>query len=306
MQSTGYLFVNDLQKRSPVDWDDLRIFLALARSRSMAIAARGLGIDPTTLSRRLSRLTASVGVPLFETIGGKRQLTERGLALYSHAETIENEAFAALGERGQGQGLFGQVRLSVAEGLATWLLAPKMLEFTASHPDIHIDLVTSSGMLNPSRREADISVMLARPRSGKLVAQRLTTYSLGLYASRAYLDRHPEPRAAPDLLQHKLIGYVPDFIYAPELDYLSEIEPGLEACVRSTSINVQHRLVAEGVGIAVLPRFIAGRDERLQPVLADQVNLTRSFWFVTHADLRRLARIEAVADWLKSSVAGMP
>lgn len=298
--------MDELQNRSTLDWDDLRIFLAVARSRSLAIAARSLAIDPTTISRRLARLSGSIGSALFETIGGSRQLTERGLQLYGHAEAIENEALSAVGEPGGGAGgIFGQVRLSVAEGLATWVLAPHMAAFQISHPNVQLDLVTSSGLLNPSKREADMSVMLARPRSGKLVAQRLTNYTLGLYATRDYFGRNGMPEHRAELIHHVLVGYVPDFVYAPELDYLSEVGAGLEARIRSTSINVQHRIIAEGSGIGVLPKFMAAPDRRLIPVLPDHIVLERSFWLVTHGDLRRLARIEAVAGWLKQCVAGM-
>lgn len=296
--------MQDMQNRSDVDWDDLRIFLMLARSRSAATAARNLGIDPTTIGRRITKLVASVGAPLFETVGGSRQLTERGLQLYGHAEAIENEALSAFGSiEGQQHSVFGQVRLGVSEGLATSVLAPHLAEFQRAHPNVQIDLVTSSGLLNPSKREADISVMLARPRSGRLTAQRLTNYSLGLYSSDDYLDANGLPTDAAELGDHVLIGYVPEFVYAPELDYLSEIGPGLEARIRSTSINVQHRIIAEGAGIGVLPRFMAAMDPRLKPVLGDRVMLERSFWLVTHSDTRRLARIEAVAKWLRSCVA---
>jgi len=296
--------MQELQNRSTIDWDDLRIFLMLARSRSAAVAARNLGIDPTTIGRRMTRLATSVGAPLFETVGGVRQLTERGLQLFAHAEAIENEALSAFGTTdGQQQAVFGQVRLSVSEGLATSVLALHVAEFQRANPNVQIDLVTSSGLLNPSKREADISVMLARPRSGRLTAQRLTIYSLGLYGSENYLAANGVP-AEPDMLRdHVLVGYVPEFVYAPELDYLSEVAPGLEARIRSTSINVQHRIIAEGGGIGVLPRFMAKSDQRLKPILSDRVRLERSFWLVTHSDTRRLARIEAVVKWLRNCVA---
>jgi DNA-binding transcriptional LysR family regulator len=299
--------MQDLQNRSMVDWDDLRIFLMLARSRSAAVAARNLGIDPTTIGRRMTRLAGTVGAPLFETVGGNRQLTERGLQLYAHAEAIENEALSAFGGmEGQQQAVFGQVRLGVSEGLATWVLAPHIADFQRAHPNVQIDLVTSSGLLNPSKREADIAVMLARPRSGKLTAQRLTTYSLALYGSETYLAAHGAPAEPAALSDHVLVGYVPEFVYAPELDYLSEIAPGLEPRIRSTSINVQQRIIAEGAGIGVLPRFMAASDARLKPVLSEVVTLERSFWLVAHSDTRRLARIEAVVKWLRGCIARIP
>lgn len=282
------------------DWDDLRIFLAVARARRIAAAARTLGIDPTTIGRRLARLSEGLNAALFETVGGERRLTERGEALFAHAEAIESSALAALGEvTGDSQSLSGQVRLSVAEGFATWVLAPELPAFQRANPDIQLDLITASGFLNPSKREADMAVMLARPRKGRLVAAKLGDYRLSLYAAADYLDGRPEPQVVDDLRGHKLIGYVPEFIYAPELDYLSEVGAGLEPAVRSTSINVQHRLIACGAGVGVLPRFIGDRDPGLRAVLAEIVEIRRSFWLVTHSDMRRLARIDAVGKWLR-------
>lgn len=288
------------------DWDDLRVFLAVARARKVAPAARALSIDPTTIGRRLARLEATLGAPLFENIGGDRQLTERGHALFHHAEAIESSALAALGEvSGDSSRLSGQVRLSVSEGFSTWVLTPAVREFHRSHPDIRLDLVTTSGFLNPSKREADIAVMLARPRTGRLVASKLGDYRLRLYGATYYLASAGRPEDADGLRHHTLIGYVPEFLYAPELDYLGEIGTGLEPSIRSTSINIQHRLIANGVGIGVLPAFIGDRDARLTPLLTDTVEIRRSFWLVTHSDVRRLARIEAVSAWLRRCAAGL-
>jgi len=288
------------------DWDDLRIFLVLARMRKAAPAARALGIDVTTLSRRIARLQTSLNASLFETIGGERRLTERGEALFAHAEEMESATLAAIGDvTGDSSSLSGQVRLSVAEGFATWVLAPALPAFQRDHPDIRLDLVTASGFLNPSKREADMAVMLARPRTGRLAAAKLGNYSLRLYGAADYLAATSKPKRIEDLRQHPLVGYVPEFIYAPELDYLSEVGAGLSAVARSTSINVQHRLIASAAGIGILPAFIGDRDPSLTPLLADLIEIRRSFWLVTHSDLRRLARIEAVAGWLKTSVTGM-
>lgn len=282
------------------DWDDLRIFLALARARRLAPAARGLGIDATTLSRRVNRLGDRLGAHLFETVAGERMLTERGQALFRHAEAVESAALAAMGEvSGDARRLSGQVRLSVAEGFGTWLLAPVLPGFHATNPDIQIDLITASGFLNPSKREADIAVMLARPRSDRLVATRLLDYTLRLYAAPAYLATHDTPRTPDALRTHSLISYVPEFIYSPELDYLGEIAPGLDPRLRSTSINIQHRLIADGAGIGVLPTFIGDRDATLVPLLTEACTIRRTFWLVTHSDTRSLARIEAVCDLLR-------
>ena len=287
-----------------LDWDDLRIFLAVARARKIAPAARALGVDGTTIARRLARLAATLDVELFEGAGGERRLTAHGQALMRHAENAESAALAAVeGATGERRSLSGQVRLSVAEGFGSRVLAPHVAEFSRRHPYIGLDIVTASGFLNPSKREADRAVMLARPQRGRLTVRRLGDYHLRLYAAHEYIARHGAPASRGDLSRHRLVGYVPEFIFAPELEYLDEVESGLEAQFRSTSINVQHIMVAQGAGIGILPDFMAARDPRLTPLFADSLRITRSFWLVVHADMRRLARIDAVARWLGECVA---
>lgn len=287
-----------------LDWDDLRIFLAIARSKRIAEAARVLALDPTTVSRRLARLEDRLGAPLFETAGGERRLTERGHALFAHAETIESAALTAMGEvGGESRSLSGQVRLSVAEGFATWMLAPGLSAFHEMHPDIRLDIITASGFLNPSKREADIAVMLARPRHGRLIASKLSNYRLRLYAARDFLMRHELPDKVSMLKSLPLVSYVPEFNYSPELDYLNEVSPGVDAVFRSTSINVQYQIIRGGGAIGALPRFIGDRDESLVPIMPEQVEIMRSFWLVSHADMRQLARIDAVTRWLKQEIA---
>lgn len=287
------------------NWDDLRVFLAVARAQRIAPAARALGVDVTTVNRRLARLGAAMGGALFETLGGERRLSETGQALLIHAETIEAAVLSATeGERGR-SGIAGHVRLSIAEGLATHVVAPGVARFRAAHPQLRLDLITASGFLNPSKREADVAVMLARPRNRQLRAARLADYRLQLYATRDYLDAHGVPGDAAALGEHALIGYVPEHIHAVELDYLSEIHDGLVARARSTSINVQHAMIRTGAGIGILPDFIARRDGRLVEVLPGQVALGRTFWLVTHEDTHATPRIEAVTGWLREVVVGI-
>jgi len=284
------------------NWDDLRVFLAVARARRTAAAARLLGVDTTTVARRLARLEAGTGATLFESIGGERQLSEAGQALLLHAETIEAAVLAASGGRATG-GVAGHVRLSIAEGLATHVVAPGVARFRVAHPDIRLDLITASGFLNPSKREADIAVMLARPRNRQLRATPLLDYTLRLYAAPAYLDADGAPATSAELEAHTLIGYVPEHLHAIELDYLSEVHEGLVARARSTSINVQHAMIRAGAGIGILPDFMGGRDSGLVAVLPE-LALKRTFWLVTHEGTHATPRIQAVIEWLHATIAG--
>lgn len=286
-----------------IDWSDFQVFLALVQSGRTSDAANLLGVDATTVSRRLKRLETGLAAALFERGRDGHQLTEAGEELLEQVSTMARAAAKIRDGADAAGGLAGTLRISVSEGFGTWFLARHITDLADAHPALTIDLVASSGFLNPSRREADIAVMLSRPRSGQLIARKLSDYALGLYATQRYLDDVGIPRKAEDLIGgHRLIGYVPELVYAPELVYLDEIHPGLRASLRSSSINAQHRLIAQGAGLGVLPRFIGDADPMLVPLLP-QHSILRSFWIVTHADTNSLARVRAGTEWLIDVVA---
>lgn len=285
-----------------MNWDDLRHFLAVAHAGQLQRAAERMGVDATTVGRRLKRLEAALGQTLFEQTKEGHALTEAGERLRERAEAMARQAEEIGASPGEGAQLGGSVRVTVSEGFGSWFVARHLPAFAAAHPRLIVDLVASSGFLNPSRREADIAILLDRPRKGPLFTRKLTDYRLRLYAAKTWLAAHGPVASRADLRRHPLIGYVPDLLYAPELRYLAEIAPGLEPHLRSTSINAQHHLVAAGAGIAVLPCFMGDADPALARLL-DEVVVTRSFWLVTHADTRRSARVGAFVDWLGTVVA---
>lgn len=280
-----------------MDWDDLRIFLAVARAAQIARAARMLGIDATTVARRLRRLESARGEILFEQHPDGQRLTASGGQLLVVAEEIEHQ-LARLSPQDERSGeLSGLVRVSASEGFGTWFIAGHLGHLSAGHPAVSVDLVASSGFLSPSKRETDVAILLARPRKGPLVTRKLTDYGLRVYASRAYLSSHPPVPSAAELADHSLIGYIPDFLYAPELHYLEEVAPGLQPKLRSSSINAQYRLIRTGAGIGVLPCFIGSADPTLEVILP-QIHIRRSFWIATHRDTRNLPQIRHFVDWL--------
>lgn len=283
------------------DWNDLRAFLAVARTGTIAAAASSLQVDATTIGRRLRRLESRLGATLFEQTREGQTLTEAGEALLVRVEAMAR-AVEDIDEAAAGGGLSGTLRISVSEGFGSAFLAPRIGRFAACHPGLTIDLVANSGFLSPSRREADIAVMLSRPTSGPVLTQKLSDYALGLYASATYLEGAPFLRTPTDLLVgHRLVGYVPELIYAPELRYLDDVLSGLAAKLRSSSIVAQHALVASGAGIGVLPCFMAEGDPALRRVLPER-HILRSFWLVTHRDTQGLARVRAGKEWLIETV----
>lgn len=278
-------------------WDDLRYFLAVTRAGQLGPAASHLGVDATTVGRRLRRLEIAIGERLFERTREGQILTEAGERLVQRVEAMEH-AVAEIDRGGSNShDVSGLLRVSVSEGFGTWFVAHHLGEFASTYPRVSIDLVANNGFLNPSRRETDVAILLARPRKGPLVTRKLTDYSLGVYVARSYLDAKGPIETVDDLRRHPLIGYIPDLLYAPELRYLDEVSPKLAPRIRSSSINAQYRLTAAGAGVAILPCFIGDADPSLARIMP-MVNITRAFWLVTHEDTRQISRIRLFVDWL--------
>lgn len=281
-----------------IDWNDYQAFILVAQMGQISGAAKRMGVDATTVGRRIRRLEARLGTTLFEQTREGQSLTESGERLLSSIEIMASAAEAGSQEHAALHGPSGQLRISVAEGFGSWFLTRYVNEFANAYPNIRLDIVASSGFLSPSKREADIAVVLSRPRAGHVIAQKLATYALKLYASESYLRANGMPRHLQDIVSgHELVGYIPDLLYAPELNYLDEIQPGLAPRIRSSSMNAQHQLIVAGVGIGVLPCFIGDKEPGLVPLLPS-VRIERKFWLVTHKDNRSLERVKAGRDWL--------
>lgn len=286
-----------------MNWDDLRIFLALARKGKLSTAATATGMDATTIGRRIARLETALGARLFELGPQGHVLTAQGRALLPAAETAERGALIGLNSvTGARAKLAGLIRVSLSEGFGTSVVARRLHDFRQAHPDVAVELAISSGFLSPSKREADIAIMLARPRAGPLVTRKLTDYALGLYAAQNYCARHGIPANVSALQGHPLVGYIDELIYAPQLRYLDEITPGLIPTFRSSSIIAQQQMLSSGAGIGVLPCFIGDFDNRLVRILPERVEIMRSFWMVVHKDVRHLSRVDGFVQWLDGIV----
>jgi DNA-binding transcriptional LysR family regulator len=288
---------------SRFDWDDLRFFLAVARAGRLTVAARRLGADHATVSRRISALESALKAKLFERRPQGYALTAHGERLLAKAEAMETEALAVSSEIGGADlAISGTVRIGTPDGFGTTFLAPRIAGFAAQYPELEIQLIAMPRLLSLSKREADVAVSLAPPKEGRIVARKLTDYRLGLYATADYLGRHPAIAAAEDLHEHEMIGYIDDLIFTPELDYLDEVSKGLRPRLQSSNLVAQMHATLAGAGICVLPAFAAALDLRLVPVLAEQVAITRSLYLIVHADLKDVARIRVTMDFLVREV----
>lgn len=286
-----------------LDWNDLRYFLAVARSGRLTTAARRLNVDHATCSRRIAALEAALAAKLFERRPQGYFLTNHGERLVAMAEAMESQAIAAQSEvGGKDLTLSGAVRIGAPDGFCTYFLASRIGELTATYPDLEIQLVATPRLLSLSKREADIVISLNRPKEGKVVARKLTDYDLALYASRDYLKAAKPIKSPEDLFDHPIIGYIDDLIFAPELNYLDEVAKGLSAKLQSSNLIAQMMATVAGRGLCVLPHFMTSQQPSLMRVLPATVSLRRSFWLTVHADMRNFARIRMLVDFLLSEV----
>ncbi|MEX1147017.1 MAG: LysR family transcriptional regulator [Sphingomonadales bacterium] len=281
------------------NWDDIRYFLELARKGRLVAAARRLQVDHTTVSRRIAHLEQAVDARLFDKSPQGYQLTEAGRRLMVYAEAMETQSMAVYKDiSGKDAQLTGTVRLATTEAVGSQLIARHLADFRTRHPGIELELVAETRRLSLSKREADIAIALSRPDSGRLIAWKLADYSLRLYGAPAYLDAHPPIRTPDDLAGHDFIGYIDDLLQMPELRFWESLvrEPNL--VFRSTNVMAQHNACADGVGLALLHSFMAKDDSRIRPVLAGDVEVVRGLWLVVHEDLRHVARVSAVCQYL--------
>lgn len=287
-------------KGDVMDWDSLRYFLELSRAGKLTIAARRLGVDHTTVSRRVQALEKSMDVQLFMRSAAGFSLTEVGRSLLLQAEAMES-AFSAIEQAHQGHkdSLSGQVRIGVPEGYGTLMLAPQLAELTRRYPNLGIDLLAAPRMVQLSRREADIVITLERPERGPFIISKLTDYVLRLYASADYLQQYPPINSREDLRSHGFVSYIDDLLYSKELLFLDEIGKPGHVPLRSTSILAQQQATAAGAGIAMLPAFAADTDPRLQRVLGEEVGFTRTFWMLMPIELKDIARMKITWDFLR-------
>ncbi|SDU00583.1 LysR family transcriptional regulator [Stappia sp. ES.058] len=286
-----------------MNWDDTRIFLAVARHGQLLAAARALGVNHATVARRLSALEADLKVKLVDRRTTGSALTEAGERFLATAERVEAEMLGARTEIGGADvAVSGTVRIGAPDGFGVAFLAPRLGELADRHPELTLQLVPVPRAVSLSRREADIAITVERPDHGRLVAKKLVDYTLGLYASKAYLEREGHPETPQDLKHHALVGYVEDLVYSAALAYADEIDRSFQPRFEIASALGQTEAVRSGAGIGILHAFIARNHEELVPVLVGQV-IDRSYWLVLHESSRDLRRVRVVADFIAEQVA---
>lgn len=287
-------------------WDDLRYFLELARHKRLLHAGHKLGVDHTTVARRVEQLEQALACRLFESTSDGYVLTEAGQRLFAHAENIENNIALLHDEaRGEGVRVSGIVRIGAPEGFGTNFLAPRLGALLDRHPELDVELLTLPRFPSLAAREADIIVTLDRPQHTRHIAARLTDFTYGLYAAKSYVKRHGPIRSWDDIASHTLIGYIDELLLSPQLHYLDDFLPKHRMRISTSGMLAQLAAVRGGLGIGVLAHYLVPGSS-LVSLLPKEAQWRRTFWLATHADWYRLRRVRAVWDFVRRAVEGEP
>jgi DNA-binding transcriptional LysR family regulator len=285
-----------------LDWDDLRIFLDVARVGSLTQAARALKVDHSTVSRRLTRLEYAVGATLFERGRGGVTLTEMGVAVMRRAEELAT-GILHLRADVSGATVAGLVRLATMEGIASLWLTPRLSALQLRAPDLRLELVTSSQQVRVNRREADLFLSFFRPTGRNLISWPLGGFTTQLWASPEYLKRAGVPKNPADLSDHSFVGYIEEFILVDAVRWLEELVPSPRLVFTSNSMISQLGAARGGLGIVCLPSFSGADEAGLVGVLSDTLGGRRELWLSVHTDLAGSPRIKTITDTLQDLIA---
>ena len=285
-----------------MNWDDARMFLAVARTGQILAASRRLGVNHATLSRRVSALEEALKTRLLIRRTNGCDLTAEGEAFLSAAERMETEMLAVQASIGRiDTAVAGTVRVGAPDGFGVSFLAPRLGRLTARHPELKIQLVPVPRSFSLSQREADIAITLERPEQGRLVSSKLTDYTLGLYASRDYLKENGTPETVEDLKAHRRVGYVEDLIFTASLNFTGEIMRSWDASFEISSATGQTEAVRSGAGVGILHDYIARQYGELVRLLPANT-IRRAYWTTWHESARDLTRVRTVAEFVQELV----
>ena len=278
------------------DWDDARFFLAIARAGSVSGAGRSLRVQQSTVSRRLAGLEDVLGARLFERTPDGYVLTSAGETLKARAERMEEEALSAERELlGRESRIAGVVRLTTPEAFGNGFMTPLVARLRLEQPEILLELVAANARLSLTKREADLALRTGRPQQALLVMRKMGELADALYASRAYLQRRGRP--AGDLGDHDYIDYDDAYLNQSEMAWLRQLARGGRCALRVTGTHGMFGAISAGLGVGVLPCWMGDATEGLERVLPAE-RYAADLWMVLHRDLRHVARIRVVAEFL--------
>jgi molybdate transport repressor ModE-like protein len=281
-----------------MDWDNLRIFLAIARAGQILAAAKALHLNHATVARRLDALEDSMGTKLFERRTTGTVLTPAGEKLLIRVERMESELLQA---DTASNAIDGVVRVGAPDGFGTFHLAPHLAKLANQHPLLTIQLVPLPRTFSLSRREADIIVTIERPKLGRAIIKKLTDYSLSVYASKSYIEKTGLIRERSDLENRLFITYVEDIAYSRALDYTADLAKLMPRHYECGSVIAQMEAVRAGEGVGILHDYAAAAYPELLRLLPNE-RFSRTYWLMSHPDTHDTRRVAEVYRAIVESV----
>ena len=287
--------------QKPLDWDDLRYMLALARAASLGAAGKVLGVDPSSVHRRLVRLEKEWGIRLFDRGRDGYRPTRQGTALVEAAVRVETETLAIQRQvAGADLKLSGSIRVSTSELLGLYLLPQLLGNFGARFPEVEVILSIDNRLVDLTRRDADIALRATDNPPPKLVGRFISKIASAAYAHRGYLGRVGRGRP---LESYDWLGLDESLAHAPHARWLRERVPNARCRLRFSLIEGTHQAARAGLGAAVLPSFVADRDPELERLTEPETAGDFGVWVLTHPDMRRSARIRAFMQEIGAMIA---
>ena len=286
------------------DWDDLKHLLAVARHGSTLAAGRALGLDQSTVQRRLAELERRIGRALVQRLPGGYRLTEFGQALLPHAERVEGAVTAfeqhiatAAAE------VAGVIRVTCPEPIVLRITQTGLLErFQALHPQLQVHFVMSDKYVDLAKGEADVALRSGDTDDGALVGRKIGDSIWAVYASRGYIERHGRPQRIDDLARHALVGFDDTMARHRIAAWLHKVAPNAALAARCNSVLGLVHSAKAGVGIAPLPMALGDAEADLVQVIAPVADLTRIWRLLTTPELRHTPRVSAFFDFIVSEI----
>jgi len=282
-----------------MDWDNLQVFLAVARAGRISAAARRLDVEHTTVSRRLAALEDELGVLLFHRTAAGYVLTSHGVSVLSSAESMEAAAIAVAARARESSGAIGgRVRLALPPEFASHWLAPRLTSFRTMHPQIELQILVGTRQRNLWRGEAELAVQSPRPRQQGLLTVRIGRTTTALYAAAALVEHGKRQTNALDAVRHlPLLTYTSSFDMLQEAKWFDVLRTKRTVSVTTNSTHALLAAARAQAGVAVLPRFVAREHDDLVAV-SDSL-AEHDVWLITHPEFRRDPKVRATADFLK-------
>jgi DNA-binding transcriptional LysR family regulator len=286
------------------DWNDLRYFLAVAREGSTVAAANALKVNQSTVQRRLAALEEAIGSRLVERLPAGYRLTDAGFALRPHAEAVEAavEAFRRQIASVDTE-LSGAIRVTSAEGIAYLVLTPLLEKFRARYPGLKVDVILTDRMLDLTKGEADIALRAGPLRDSVLIGRKLSDVTWGLYAARAYAERHGGIQAPQDLARHSVIGFEAELADIEAARWLRRVAPGARIAARCSTVGGVLLNMKSGVGVGVLPSHIGDGETDLVCLLGPLAEPLTAYYLLAHPDLHGTPRVRAFFDFMIEEIA---